>query len=75
MCRRVKKARDAGPKLQEEHDVADEEFYEKLSKVCDNSVLVYMVRTIRDALNEKIVSFDEAIGQSSSLANQSNKVK
>ena len=61
LCERVKKAREAGVDFQAEHDVADQEFYEKLSQVCDNSVLVHMVRTIRDALNEKIVNAEAAI--------------
>lgn len=54
LCKRVKKARSAGPTQQSEHDESDRLFYEKLSDVCGNSVLVHMIGTLRDALNEKV---------------------
>jgi len=61
LCKRVKVARAAGSEQKAEHDEADHLFYEKLSAVCGNSVLAHMVRTIRDALNEKISTSDETI--------------
>lgn len=61
LCKRVKVARDAGHTHKTEHDEADHLFYEKLSGICGNSILVHMVRSIRDALNEKIATSDEPI--------------
>lgn len=61
LCKRVKKAREAGPDGQGEHDEADRLFYKKLSEVCGNSVLVHMIGTLRDALNEKVLGEDGVI--------------
>ena len=64
LCKRVKKARDAGPAQQSEHDEADRLFYEKLTAVCGNSVLLHMIRTLRDALNKKVFSLNGGIDPS-----------
>lgn len=64
LCKRVKKARENGPAQQAEHDEADQLFYERLSDVCGNSVLLHMIGTLRDALNEKVFSLNGGIDPS-----------